>query len=316
MFRPLHCRTQLFERPLFQARDIGAADPARLRGFKLRHRLCTVKPVAQADDARLPRVQAAVKLRTQLPAELLAADLIVKVVLRGDHVHDPETAAVLVGIQRIVETHVARRLAPCPKGHEDLVFDAPAGIGGKAHALIGAIGVDALDEPDAADGNEIVGVVKAYSTCVGEGPFVCELFGQEAARLREAGGEYGAKTGRPRRVGPFDLVATRYGVQVQGASALALTKLDVLSYMKKIPVCTQYELEGKPTDAFPFPAALEKAKPIIEELDGWNCDISQARRWEDLPAAARRYVEFIEEGVGCPIRYVSVGAERDAIILR
>ena len=164
--------------------------------------------------------------------------------------------------------------------------------------------------------DEIVGVVKAYSTCVGEGPFVCELFGQEAARLREAGGEYGAKTGRPRRVGPFDLVATRYGVQVQGASALALTKLDVLSYMKKIPVCTQYELEGKPTDAFPFPAALEKAKPIIEELDGWNCDISQARRWEDLPAAARRYVEFIEEGVGCPIRYVSVGAERDAIILR
>lgn len=164
--------------------------------------------------------------------------------------------------------------------------------------------------------DEIVGVVKAYSTCVGEGPFVCELFGQEAARLREAGGEYGAKTGRPRRVGPFDLVATRYGVQVQGASALALTKLDVLSYMKKIPVCTQYELEGKPTDAFPFPAALEKAKPIIEELDGWNCDISHARRWEDLPAAARRYVEFIEEGVGCPIRYVSVGAERDAIILR
>ena len=164
--------------------------------------------------------------------------------------------------------------------------------------------------------DEIVGVVKAYSTCVGEGPFVCELFGQEAARLREAGGEYGAKTGRPRRVGPFDLVATRYGVQVQGASALALTKLDVLSYMKRIPVCTQYELEGKPTDAFPFPAALEKAKPIIEELDGWNCDISHARRWEDLPAAARRYVEFIEEGVGCPIRYVSVGAERDAIILR
>ena len=111
-------------------------------------------------------------------------------------------------------------------------------------------------------------------------------------------------------------MATRSGVQVQGASALALTKLDVLSYMKKIPVCTQYELEGKPTDAFPFPAALEKAKPIIEELDGWNCDISHARRWEDLPAAARRYVEFIEEGVGCPIRYVSVGAERDAIILR
>ena len=164
--------------------------------------------------------------------------------------------------------------------------------------------------------DEIVGVVKAYSTCVGEGPFVCEWFGKDADLLREAGGEYGAKTGRPRRVGPLDLVATRYGVQVQGATALALTKLDVLSYMQAIPVCTQYELAGKSTDAFPFPAALEQAKPVYETLEGWGCDISGIRRWEDLPAAARRYVDFAEEHVGCPIRYVSVGPERDAIILR
>ncbi|MBR4548409.1 MAG: adenylosuccinate synthase [Oscillospiraceae bacterium] len=164
--------------------------------------------------------------------------------------------------------------------------------------------------------DEIVGVVKAYSTCVGEGPFVCEMFGEEASRLREAGGEYGAKTGRPRRVGPIDLVATRYGVQVQGASALALTKLDVLSYMQRIPVCTQYELNGKATAVFPFPTALEQAKPILEHLDGWCCDISGVRRWEELPAAARRFVEFVEDRVGCPIRYISVGAERDAIILR
>jgi adenylosuccinate synthase len=164
--------------------------------------------------------------------------------------------------------------------------------------------------------DEIVGVVKAYSTCVGEGPFVCEWFGKDADLLREAGGEYGAKTGRPRRVGPLDLVATRYGVQVQGATALALTKLDVLSYMQAIPVCTQYELAGKSTDAFPFPAALEQAKPVYETLEGWGCDISGIRRWEDLPAAARRYVDFAEEYVGCPIRYVSVGPERDAIILR
>ncbi|MBQ5977474.1 MAG: adenylosuccinate synthase [Oscillospiraceae bacterium] len=162
----------------------------------------------------------------------------------------------------------------------------------------------------------VVGVVKAYSTCVGEGPFVCELFGEEAARLREAGGEYGAKTGRPRRVGPIDLVATRYGVQVQGATALALTKLDVLSYLKEIPVCVQYELDGACTESFPFPTALKRAKPVFEALEGWNCDISGARRWEDLPEAARRYVEYIEACVGCPIRYVSVGPERDAIILR
>ena len=162
----------------------------------------------------------------------------------------------------------------------------------------------------------VVGVVKAYSTCVGEGPFVCELFGEEASRLREAGGEYGAKTGRPRRVGPIDLVATRYGVQVQGATALALTKLDVLSYLQEIPVCVQYELDGACTDSFPFPTALKRAKPVFKTLEGWSCDISGARRWEDLPEAARRYVEYIEACVGCPIRYVSVGPERDAIILR
>ena len=164
--------------------------------------------------------------------------------------------------------------------------------------------------------DEVIGVVKAYSTCVGEGPFVCEMFGDEAEKLREAGGEYGAKTGRPRRVGPIDLVATRYGVQVQGATAIALTKLDVLSYMERIPVCVQYELNGSPTDAFPFPAALAEAAPVVKEMEGWNCDISGVRSWEDLPEAARRYVEFIEEQIGCHIRYVSVGPERDAYLVR
>ena len=164
--------------------------------------------------------------------------------------------------------------------------------------------------------DEVIGVVKAYSTCVGEGPFVCELSGEAASRLREAGGEYGAKTGRPRRVGPLDLVATRYGVQTQGATALALTKLDVLSYLKEIPVCTQYELDGQRTERFPFPLALSRAKPVLETLEGWHCDISGVRRWEDLPAPAQRYVAAVEESVGCPIRYVSVGPERDAVILR
>ena len=164
--------------------------------------------------------------------------------------------------------------------------------------------------------DEVIGVVKAYSTCVGEGPFVCEMFGEEAEKLREAGGEYGAKTGRPRRVGPIDLVATRYGVQVQGATAIALTKLDVLSDMDRIPVCVQYELNGERSDRFPFPAALDLARPVIETMEGWNCDISGARTWEDLPEAARRYVEFIEEQIGCHIRYVSVGAERDAYLVR
>lgn len=163
---------------------------------------------------------------------------------------------------------------------------------------------------------DVVGVVKAYSTCVGEGPFVCEMFGAEAEKLREAGAEYGAKTGRPRRVGPIDLVATRYGVEVQGATKLALTKLDVLGYLPKIPVCARYRVNGAETDRFPFPTELEAAEPVIEYMDGWGCDISGVRRWEDLPEAARRYVRYIEDAVGAPITYVSVGPERDSIILR
>ena len=164
--------------------------------------------------------------------------------------------------------------------------------------------------------DEIVGVVKAYSTCVGEGPFTCEMFGDEAERLRKEGFEYGAKTGRPRRVGPIDIVATRYGVQVQGATNIALTKLDVLSYMDKIPVCSHYMLNGRQTDDFPFPAVLADAEPVIEYMDGWQTDISGVRRWEDLPEAARAYVEYIESQIGCRIGYVSVGPERDSIIIR
>ena len=163
--------------------------------------------------------------------------------------------------------------------------------------------------------DQVVGVVKAYSTCVGAGPFVCELFGDEAARLREAGAEYGAKTGRPRRVGPIDLVATRYGIRLQGTTELALTKLDVLGYLKQIPVCTHYELDGKRTGDFPFPSALDRAKPVIEMLEGWDCDISGVRNWMDLPEAARNYVDYVEEQLACPIRCVSVGPDRDAYVI-
>lgn len=164
--------------------------------------------------------------------------------------------------------------------------------------------------------DEVVGVVKAYSTCVGEGPFTAEWFGDEAEELRKAGSEYGAKTGRPRRVGPIDLVATRYGVETQGATALALTKLDILSYMDQIPVCVRYALDGKQTDEFPFPTALPAAMPVVEYMPGWKCDISGVRTWDELPKAARDYVELIEQAVGCRIKYVSVGPERDSIIIR
>ncbi|MCH5278775.1 MAG: adenylosuccinate synthase [Christensenellaceae bacterium] len=162
----------------------------------------------------------------------------------------------------------------------------------------------------------VIGIAKAYSTCVGEGPFTAEWFGEEAEKLRKAGGEYGAATGRPRRVGPLDLVATRYGTQMQGATEVALTKLDVLSYMDKIPVCVAYEVDGELTHDFPFPGKLGKAKPVYETLDGWGCDITSIRRFEDLPVNAQRYVEFVEAQIGCKISFVSVGPGREEIIIR
>ena len=160
-----------------------------------------------------------------------------------------------------------------------------------------------------------IGIMKAYSSCVGEGPFTCELFGEEAEALREAGGEYGAATGRPRRVGGFDVVASRYGTRMQGCSYVALTKLDVLSYMEKIPVCVAYEIDGRRVDV--FPAGIEElnaAKPVYEYLPGFQCDISGCRTVDDLPKEALDYILYIEGVIDCPIKYVSVGAERDAYI--
>ena len=164
--------------------------------------------------------------------------------------------------------------------------------------------------------DEVIGVTKAYSTCVGEGPFVGELDGQAAHDLREAGAEYGAATGRPRRVAWMDIPATRYGTRLQGATALALTKMDVLSYLDEIPVCVAYRLHGETTERFPYTPDLYESEPVYETLPGWKCDISGVRKYEDLPKAARDYVEFIEARVGCKIKYVSVGPERDALIIR
>ncbi len=162
-----------------------------------------------------------------------------------------------------------------------------------------------------------IGIMKAYSSCVGEGPFPCEFFGTDAAALRDAGGEYGAATGRPRRVGGFDVPASRYGVKLQGCDFLALTKLDVLSYMEQIPVCVAYEIDGRRVETFPASIdELRRAKPVYESLPGFRCDIGGCRRWEDLPREAREYIRWLEEAVNCPIRYVSVGAERDAYLRR
>ncbi|MBA2132128.1 adenylosuccinate synthase [Capillibacterium thermochitinicola] len=162
----------------------------------------------------------------------------------------------------------------------------------------------------------IIGVVKAYSTCVGEGPFVTELFDEVGDRLRQIGAEYGAATGRPRRIGYLDLVATKYGAELQGATELALTKLDVLSSEKKLKVCVGYEIDGEVVTTFPLTPLLYKAKPVYVELDGWEEDISAVRSYSQLPANARRYIQYIEEWLEVPVKYISVGAKREEIIVR
>ncbi len=162
--------------------------------------------------------------------------------------------------------------------------------------------------------NNSIGIMKAYSSCVGAGPFTCEYFGEQAEKLRSLGGEYGAATGRPRRVGPFDVVASRYGIRCQGADEIALTKLDVLSDYEEIEICTHYTLDGKVIDEFPFTDVLDECKPVFEKVKGWNCDISKCRKPSDLPKAALDYIKLLEKLCGCKIKYVSVGAERDAYI--
>lgn len=160
-----------------------------------------------------------------------------------------------------------------------------------------------------------VGIMKAYSSCVGEGPFTCEMFGDEGNKLREAGGEYGAATGRPRRVGGFDIPASKYGIDMQGADVIALTKLDILSYLDRIPVCVAYDIDGVQTTSFPTGDKLDRAKPVYEYLPGWNAPVSHCRSFEELPQAAQDYVKYIEKAVNCKIKYISVGADRDDCII-
>ena len=166
---------------------------------------------------------------------------------------------------------------------------------------------------------QIIAVCKAYSSAVGAGAFVSEIFGDEADELRRRGGdggEYGATTGRPRRMGWFDCVASKYGCRIQGATDVAFTVLDVLGYLAEIPVCVGYEIDGQVTTDFPTTHNLSKAKPVYEVLPGWKCDIRGIKKYEDLPENCRKYIEFVEKHIECPITMVSNGPGRDDIIYR
>lgn len=189
---------------------------------------------------------------------------------------------------------------PYPTSSSTLAGFASVGAGIPPHAI-----------------TQVVAVTKAYSSCVGAGPFVSEIFDREAENLRERGGdagEYGATTGRPRRMGWFDAVATRYGCRMQGATAVALTVLDVLGYLDEIPVCTAYEIDGEKTHRFPVPALLDRATPVLEMMPGWRRDISSVRRFSDLPTNAQNYVMQIEAWLEVPVKWVSVGPRREDII--
>ena len=166
---------------------------------------------------------------------------------------------------------------------------------------------------------DIIAVVKAYSSAVGAGEFVSEIFGEEADELRHRGGdggEYGATTGRPRRMGWFDAVASRYGVRMQGATQVSLTVLDVLGYLDELPICVGYEIDGKITRDFPVTAELKKAKPVYEKLPGWKCEIKGIREYNELPENCRKYIEFIEKELGVPVTMVSNGPGREDIIYK
>ena len=166
---------------------------------------------------------------------------------------------------------------------------------------------------------QIITVCKAYSSAVGAGAFVSEIFGEEADELRRRGGdggEFGATTGRPRRMGWFDCVASRYGCRLQGTTDVAFTVLDVLGYLDEIPVCVGYEIDGEVTTDFPVTSRLSKAKPVLQKLPGWKCEIRGIRSYEELPENCRKYIEFIEGQIGYPITMVSNGPGRDDIIYR
>jgi adenylosuccinate synthase len=166
---------------------------------------------------------------------------------------------------------------------------------------------------------KIVAVTKAYSSCVGEGPFVSEIFSENAEELRKRGGdtgEYGATTGRPRRVGWFDAVATKYGCKIQGATEVALTNLDVLGYLDEIPICYAYQIDDEQTIDFPRPSQLERAVPIYEKLSGWLIDISNVHTFNELPKQAQDYIIHVEKLIGVPIRWISTGPKREQIIDR
>ncbi len=272
------------------------------------------------------------ELASKVEAACESKNNLLRAVYHQDTLLDPEAILKELAVYR-------DRLAPMVGDLSKMLYDAVAQ--GKNILLEGQLG--ALKDPDhgifpfttssstlagygavgagipAREIRDVITVVKAYSSAVGAGAFVSEIFGPEADELRRRGGdkgEFGATTGRPRRMGWFDVVATRYGCRLQGTTQVALTLLDVLSYLEEIPVCVAYEIDGQQVDDFPTTPRLNRAKPVIKRLPGFHQDIRGIRRYADLPDAAKAYVDFVESALGFPIKMVSNGPAREDILFR
>lgn len=270
-------------------------------------------------------------LREKIERVVVQKNILLEHLYHKPHIDVEETFNTLMEYKKMVEPHVcdvSAYLYDAIKEGKNILLEGQLGslkdpdhgiypmvTSSSTLAAYGAIGAGIPPY----EIKQIVTVVKAYSSAVGAGAFVSEIFGEEADELRRRGGdggEYGATTGRPRRMGWFDCVASKYGCRIQGTTDVAFTVLDVLGYLDEIPVCVGYEIDGVVTTDFPTTAKLEKAKPVLEVLPGWKEDIRGIKKYEDLPENCRKYIEFVEKQIGFPITMISNGPGRDDIIFR
>lgn len=308
------------------------AEEARLGAKKLGTTLRGIGPVysdkALKVGVRMGDLLDEAYLETRIPHLVARKNETLQKLYDAEPLDAAEVLDETLGYGRRLATHIVDIL---PKVHHALDEDAGILLEGQLGAMRdldwGIYPYTTASSPLAGFGSvgaaippyritRIVGVVKAYSTCVGSGPLPTELEDETGDRIREVGGEYGASTGRPRRIGWFDAMAARYGVRVTGATEISVTLLDVLSFLPRIKLCIGYRLDGQSLDTVPTTRVLERVEPVYEEVDGWETDITDARRFEELPENAQRYVRRIEELLGVPARFVSIGPERNQMIRR
>jgi len=322
LLMPYHILQDTYEEERLAGRAFGSTKSGIAPFYSDKYAKYGIQVSDLFDDAHLlSRLQAVCEIKNVLMKHLYQKPLLDPQALFDQLMDYREKIAPFVGdALAFVQTALAEGKNILLEGQLGAMKDPDFGIypfTTSSHTLAGFGTVGAGVPPK--DITEVVAVTKAYSSAVGAGAFVSELFGEEADTLRRLGGdagEFGATTGRPRRVGWFDAVATKYGCQVQGATQAVLTAIDVLGYLDEIKVCVGYEVEGTVSDVFPVPSKLELAKPVYETLPGWKCDLRGVTDYKALPEAAKNYVDFIEKKIGVPISMVSTGPKRHEVTYR